>query len=599
MAKHYGSSDSMIGGKLAPRIALLVKHVMDQHLRESGHHRAKIGAQAGIEFFRTITDERDSHMADFIAKALQGSELTPEVRQLLHFIHKGKGELSALLTHSLVSSAVGTSIGSGLANILAPANQAIMYADPAQVLEPTAMAQLAAARIVSESYAAEISRMSGFPEEATNDLIEAARSYPPLGSLLELLRRGQISGEEVVLALRRAGIPEQYIGPMMTLKDNVLDPEQLALMVLKGIKTPAEGAAEASHSGVDASRFESIILATGEPPGLEQMMEAYRRKLIDGSRFEKAVRQSRVRDEWTDVLLALRFQPASPADAIRGAVQGHLSPEQAKVIAEDGSLRGEDFGWMLETAGNPPGPMTMIELWRRGDATQAQVEQAIREGRTKNKYIPNLINLKRVLPPQRTVVTMLSHGAITEADAARLLHEHGYDDTTVKGYILAATSGQSLREKNLARGEITELYYDHAIDNATALRYLKVLGYTDTTAKIVLAMADLKRERAIQQAAMSPIRSAYIGRHIDAAEARTRLDGVGVPAQQRDFALRLWAVDREAHTKQLTEAQIVKANTQGLIDDAQAEDRLLTLGYNHGDARLLLDMEKGRTTPAP
>ena len=589
----------MIGAKLAPRIALLVKHVMDEHLRQSGHHRAKIGAQAGVEFFKTITDERDAHAAEFIANIFAHKEMSPEVKRLLDFIHKGKGELSALLSHSLVSSAIGTSIGAGLANVLAPANQAIMYADPRQILEPSAVAQMAAARVVSESYALEAGRLSGFPEDTTRLLIEAAYSYPSVGQLLELLRRGQIKGDEVVTALRRAGVPEQYIGPLLTLEHNVLDPEQLALMVLKGIRTPEDGAAEAARSGVPAQHFEDIILATGEPPGLEQMMEAYRRKLIDGARFEKAVRQSRVRDEWTDVLLALRFQPASPADAIRGAVQGHISEGKAKEIAELGSLRGEDFQWMLETAGNPPGPMTMIELWRRGDATQAEVEQAIREGRTKNKYIPNLTKLKRVLPPQRTVVTMLSHGAITEQEAARLLHEHGYDDVTIKGYILAATSSQSIREKQLARAEVVELYYDHAISEAEALRHLKMLGYTASTAKIVLGMADLKRERALQQAAMSPIRSAYIGRHIDAAEAAQRLDGVGVPHQQRDLALRLWAVDREAHTKRLTEAQIVKANTQGLLTDVQAEDRLLTLGYDRTDARILLDMEKGRTTPAP
>lgn len=589
----------MIGAKLAPRIAMLVKHVMDEHLRQSGHHRAKIGAQAGVEFFKTITDERDAHAAEFIAKILQHDEMPADIKRLLDFIHKGKGELSALLSHSLVSSAIGTSIGAGLANVLAPANQAIMYADPRQILEPSAVAQLAAARIVSDSYAEEAGRLSGFPEATTRLLMQAAYSYPAVGQLLELLRRGEIGGDEVTLALHRAGVPEQFIGPLITLRHSVHDPEQLALMVLKGIVSEPDAQKEAAKSGVDPSHLHDIILATGEPPGLEQMMEAYRRGLVGKERFEKAVRQSRVRDEWTDVLLALRFQPASPADAIRGLVQGHLPHDKAKQIAEEGSLRGEDFEWMYETAGNPPGPMTMIELWRRGDATQAEVEAAIREGRTKNKYIPNLVHLKRVLPPQRTVVTMLSHGAITEAEAAKLLHEHGYDDVTIKGYIHAATSSQSIREKQLGRAEVLELYFDHAISEAEAMKHLKALGYPDHTAKLVMALTDLKRERAIQQAAASPIRSAYIGRHISQAEASTRLDGIGMPHQQRDLALKLWAVDREAHTKQLTEAQIVKANTQGLLTDQQAEDRLLTLGYDRFDARILLDMEKGRTTPAP
>jgi hypothetical protein len=589
----------MIGAKLAPRIALLVKHVMDEHLRQSGHHRAKIGAQAGVEFWKTVSAERDAHWGPMLERLLDHPDHPDWFQKAMGFVRHGQGEGAAMAALSVAQGAASSTIGQVLAAELAPVIHRDLAGLQTGLLDPSVVASLAARRVVGTGRARSEGAGNNLSGEKIDRMIEGSESWPGLAEALELLRRGKASAEEVVDAMRHNGIREEWIGPLLALRERPLDPADVSLMVLKGIIGEDEAQSEAAQAGLDHDRLHKLILMTGEPPGLEQMMEAFRRGLIDEARFDKAVRQSRVRDEWKDVLLKLRFQPASPADAIRGAVQGHISETKAKQIAELGSLRGEDFQWMFETAGNPPGPMTMIELWRRGDATQAQVEQAIREGRTKNKYIPNLVHLKRVLPPQRTVVTMLSHGAITETEAARLLHEHGYDDVTVKGYILAATSSTSIREKQLARAEVVELYYDHAISEAEAIKHLRMLGYTASTAKIVLGMADLKRERALQQAAMSPIRSAYIGRHIDAAEASLRLDGVGVPHAQRDLALRLWAVDREAHTKQLTEAQIVKANTQGLLTDVQAEERLLTLGYDRTDARILLDMEKGRSTPAP
>jgi hypothetical protein len=112
-------------------------------------------------------------------------------------------------------------------------------------------------------------------------------------------------------------------------------------------------------------------------------------------------------------------------------------------------------------------------------------------------------------------------------------------------------------------------------------------------------VADIKRERKLIDAAITPLRSKYIARHIDESEASNLLDKIHLPSSQRDLLLDYWAVDRAAQTKTLTEAQIIAANKLGLIPDADAEKRLISLGYNLEDARILLDSEKGRAHPAP
>lgn len=593
------NTHALLGNKLGPRIAQLVAQAMSEHLRQSTRHRVNIGKHAAIEFFKTITDERDTHASPLLDMWLGHNSTPDELEHLLRFIHGGQGELAGLLTHGALSQAIGMGMGAGIANLLAPANQTIMHVAPFQLIGAGEAASAASAGIISVDEARNLARFSGLREPYTDILIEGGHTWPGLSELLDLWRRGDIDEPFVRRALRRGGITDEAINHLEQLRQVLLSPEDLALMVLKGIVTEQDAADEATKQGVDHQRFSRLVLANGEPPGPEQLGEAFRRGYIDRARFEHGIRQSRIRDEWVDVLLDLRFTPASPADALRGVVQGHLDSARGKRIAEEGGLRPEDWDWLEQTEGNPPGTMQMIDLWRRGHATQQQVEQAIREGRTKNKYIGNLLNLKRVLPAERQIVSMLTKGAIAESEAARLLHERGYDDTVVKGFLHEATNSQVTREKQLARADILELYYDHAIDETEALRLLKALGFTGHTAQLVLSITDLRRAKALTQAAMSPIKSAYVARHISAAEASAELDQLGIPHKQRDLALHLWAVDRASHKKLLTEAQIVRANSMGLLSDATAEEELQGQGYSQRDARILLDMERGRTQPAP
>lgn len=599
MSRGFTAAGRPLGDRLAPKIALLVRHVLREHLRESAGDRARIGTQAALDFFKTLEHERNIHAQDLLGLWLGHESTHPAAEKLLAFMHHGSGELSSLLASGALHAAAATSIGSGLANILAPANQAIMLADPAQILEPQTMAILAASGIVTQGYAEHIGKMSGLPDEATRFLVEQARQYPSMGQLLGLYHRQLINYSQLELALTRAGIPADWHAAIIAGGQELLAPADLALQVLKGIRTEEEAQPEAHAQGLSSERLRLLVQQTGEPIGLEQLQEAYRRGYIDERRLEHGIRQSRVRNEWTDVILKLRYAPASPSDALKAVIQGHLSSEEGKRISAENGLDPRDWEWLRETEGEPPGPMQMITLLRRHKVDRGFVEQAIRESRVKNKYIPHLIELRRAIPSLFQINSMLKAGSITETEGARLLHESGYQADVVKGLVHAAVHGAAAKDKQLAKAEVEELYYDHAISREQALEHLKQLGLHGHNAELALSIVDLRREKALRQAAMSPIRTEYVARRIDGEDAKRKLLTLGIPHAQVELAVRLWQVDREAHTKLLSEAQIVKANKEGLIDDHGAETRLMALGYHHDDARLLLDMEKGRRHPAP
>lgn len=599
MARKPGTAHQQLGATLGPRLAQVVSMAVHDHMRRTAKTRAKIGTEAALGFFRTMTAERMSHTRDFMHLLLGHKATPPEVEKVLRFMADGQGELSELLGHQIVYNAIGTGISSGIANFLAPLNQQLMHTTPNQLPGPAELAALAASGIITQAKAEDVAEYAGMPSDWTKTMVEQARSYPGVGQVLDMYFRGLIEIGEVRLALTRAGLPPDWHDAIIESGQQELLPADLALMVLKGIIPEADAARDAEKQGLNSERFGKLVLANGEPPGMMQLLEAYRRHFIDEARLTHGIRQSRIRDEWMDVILKLRYEPPSTSDAIRGVVQKHLDVNEARKIADENGLEPGNIDWLIETAGNPPSDTQLMQLWNRGHLTRAQAEQGMREGRLKDKYIKHMVNLRERLPEGRQVVTMITRGAMSEHEGASILHQLGYSSKVVQGLIRSATSGQVAREKELAKAEVQELWYEKAITEDEAIKLLKRLGYSDHNARLVIEMVNLKRETALRRAAMSPVRSAYISRKIDETQAHADLAKLSIPHEQITLAMELWTIDRDTHTKQLTEAQIVKANTLGLLSDQAAEDRLMGLGYDHGDARLLLDMEKNRTRPAP
>lgn len=587
------------GSRIGPRVARVVSDAMGEHLRRTAHTRAKLAAEGANEFFRGMSREKWQHISPFWQLYLGGEDTPPELEKVLSFIAHGTGEASELLSTLSTAQALSTPISAAIANALAPLNHKLIAGAPNSLVDPNTAASLYVKRIWGEGQAQAEAAGGGISGGRFAAMVEAARDYPGLAEVLELWRRGLISGGEVETALLRAGVPIEYINPLMQLKQTHLSPSEAALAVLRGHLSQGQGAHIAAIAGIDGEDFNTMVYNTGEPPGLESLLMAYRRGFIDQGRLNLGIRQSRVRDEWHDVVEKLRFTPASPADAVNAVVQGHLPEAEAKQIAEWGGLRPEDFGWLVKNAGNPLSPTEVLTLWNRGIITQSRVEEAIREGRTKDKYIPNALHLRVKLPPVFQTIKAVETGGLSPARGAEILHQEGYEPDVVAGLVHSATSEQSTKTKALAASQIVELYEELAFTDAEAVKHLQVLGFTKANAQLMLRVADLKRDRKIIDAAVSAVRSQYRARHISEAEAVTYLNDLKIPVAQRELYLEVWNIERAADKKTLTPAQVVAANKKGLINDTNAESRLIQHGYTHEDAQILLDLEKGRTVPAP
>lgn len=577
-----------LGGRIGPRLAGLFSDAAADHLHKSAATRARIHAEGLNRFTDLIGEEARPHLGPVWQQLAAAPDLPDHFKKMFTFAATGRGEWSTALNLIGANAAASAGIGTVLSNMLAPFTQHLLALSPALLLPYGQYAQLAAQRVISPAELDSRGARQGMMTGDMQALLEGSWNRPDLAVLLELLRRGQMDLPQAIHALRRQGYAEEYISVLLNLRRVPLAPADAALMVLRGIIDEGAGRQIGAEAGYAAADFDRLVLATGEPPGPQSLMEALRRGFIDNSRFAHGIRQSRIRNEWIGLMEQLRFSPASTADAINATIRGYIPESESRRIAEQNGLEPGHFDFLLKGAGRPPGHGEMIQLQRRGLVSQAAVDQAVRESDIKDKYVGTLRGLYHHLPPERTVISMVSHGALSTSRGLHLLEELGFAPDIAAALVKTGAVQRTAGHKHLAVGTVTELYEDHAIDKARATKLIEGLGYPAEDVPLVLSLAELRRHRKWRDQAIGAIRSGFLKRHIDQAEAQAELAAAGVEQPEVQWLMRLWALELRTTRRSLTEAQIMHGYRRGQIDAAEAGGRLERLGYSAADATFLM-----------
>ena len=414
-----------------------------------------------------------------------------------------------------------------------------------------------------------------------------------------------------------------------------IPPADLADWVVRNIEDKDTAAGAAKGSGVKPSDFERMVQGAGEPPGLQQIMEWYRRGIIEWGSGKPgdagvltAIRTGRIYDYWADAIRGGTLEPPSPADAVDAVLRNQISQDEGIALAFFGGLgvrelavpEGRDiadteraFRVLVDTAGNPPSLTELLELARRkiipwgnlDPATKSagpgeiSFAQGIFEGNTKDKWLPYYAKLGVYLPPPRTIVTLLRNGVITTEQAQTLFEESGLQPDLAQAYVNSAHSEKVAAHKNLALAEIETLYYEHTIDEATAAELIGKLGYDAQEITFILATVDMRRALAALNGAVNRVQSYYVAHKVDQTTARSMLARLGVPDAQVTAMLESWTVARESNVRLLSEAQIVDAWEYKVMDQATAMSELEGIGYTPFDAWVLLSNKARAPLPNP
>lgn len=367
-----------------------------------------------------------------------------------------------------------------------------------------------------------------------------------------------------------------------------LTPSEAATAVVKGILPFDIGARQASGAGVHPDIFHWMVDFTGNPPAPQELMEMLRRGIIDRHRFDQGIIQGLTKAEWVDEMVALRFRPPDSGTAVAGAVQNHISHDQARRVIEENGIDPANFGWMFETAGEPPGIHELLQELNRGLISESTVVDAIRESRVKDKYIQAVLNLRYHYPPERSIVSMVRHGALTEQQGLDHLHKLGFFPEDAAAMVHEATENKIGSHKSANEGQIIQSYETGATSRQEAHDHLVAIRYSPGEADYILTLADHRVDYTLHRATVARIMTNYVNHKIDRNTASLQLDRVGTSATERDRDLHFGDVQRDAHVARLTRADLKAAWKASLITDAEWVTRLVDMGYSAEDATMIV-----------
>lgn len=577
------------GAKLGTRIASIVSQTIVSTHAKLLHVKHRLALAIFHSISDIISEEVHRSLDPMLVNLHDQLPDDSPAKGLLQFMAHETGQLQAGAGMSSVAGSILGSLAQVVNNELSVGVRGILASNPHMLPDTGTISQLAAKGLTTGGNAVSNIEQQGIDSGWATAMIGANYTYPDPTAALDMLRRGLIDEATFTTWAQRNGIPGDVADKWLLTVNVPLSPADVALAVLRGNIPMAQAVAVAAQSGVTAEDFNTIIDNTGEPPGPEQLLEAHRRGFIDDARLVKGILQSRIRNEWVDVIKDLATVPISTADAVNAVVQNHLTQAQGEDIANQNGLMPGSFPILVETAGAPLSRTEMEELYNRGEVTQAQVYQALSESRLKPKYNDLAFLLHSRLLTPRELADMVVWGAISQQDAVTKAMESGYAKDDAARLVSSSVNRKLQSQRQSVVNAIEVLYEDNAISEETASSTITSLGFEQSEITFMLQAAELKRQSKLITAGLTAIRSKYIGHHIDSGAASSLIDAMGIPHQQRDSLLQLWKVEHDANVAQLTAAQILKALALGLITADDTLTRLVNKGYSPDDAALLIE----------
>ena len=216
-----------------------------------------------------------------------------------------------------------------------------------------------------------------------------------------------------------------------------LAPGIAAALVAREIMTMGQGKAEAARSGIDGSRFESLVAEARNPPPIELAYELWRRGEISGDEFGDILARNGVLPRFRDALRRLRNIVPSVTDLVRMAVREVFDPAQRAALDLDAEFPGEfarraaELGISRELAGDYwaahwdlPSYSQLTEMRFRGLLNPAEYRSALRAIDIAPVWRDKLFEIARRIPTLPDMVRF----AVREVYNPPLRRSLGYEE---------------------------------------------------------------------------------------------------------------------------------------------------------------------------
>lgn len=430
-------------------------------------------------------------------------------------------------------------------------------------------------------------------------------------------------------ALQAPGISTYQQAAFTDFPVQPLSPAELAQAVVQNQVGEDWARQHALRSGLSNELFDLVVKTTGDPLPGPQMLDLWRRGVVDESQVDQALRESRLKNQYIESFKALRFVLPSPSDLVRFLVRDAFDDSVASELQTDTDFEAKfspelffQVGLSKELAQRYwrahwqlPSPTQLFEMHHRtsDEATYQSEPVQLPSGRTVHRlisqeFLRRTLQINDLLPPFLDKYRAVSFNPLTRVDARRMFQagiidaddlfrtylDEGYDTENARRLtdwqVQALAESQATdRAKHYAPviAQIRDFYRDGLIDDNEATTQLTELEIAPDVIQLWLRAEDLVRSRRRAAAIRDGLHRLYVAGFIGEDQARERLASDGYTSSELDRLFDDWHVDlefkehgdEERQARELTKANVLDAYKERAIGREEAASLLASLRH--------------------
>ena len=436
---------------------------------------------------------------------------------------------------------------------------------------------------VDEATARQWAKETGFGDAAMTALIDIANTGPGVAEAFTLWRRDAINDDGFKRAAKRAGLEPEWITALLKVKDVLLTPAELAVMIQRtvvpnpdilpnqpstaGSNVPPmpvvdiDVLAEARGSGTNLDRLRAKARIIGLPASPDLAARMHFRDIITEGAYNQAILEGNTRGEWAQFLLDGFRDILTSGQYVERQLRGFTDRKGRLADTAKHGMSIEDSDKLYEVLGRSPSIHTLVVGLARG-----------------GKYPGSYANVPE---PYRSEI---QRSNIRE-EWSEVVYAARYSYPSA--FVL-----RSLAEA----GDLG--------DTAAVHQILLEIGWPPKLAEQVSAKWQPKGAAADPHVAKAQTQlwnrahSSYVADESTDAQATTALTAAGVAAATIPQVLTTWQAEKALVRKQLSPADLRKAYqkqdlnvaTGAAWTRADAVARLIELGYDSEDAENYLNI---------
>lgn len=391
---------------------------------------------------------------------------------------------------------------------------------------------------------------------------------------------------------------------------------------------------EAALTGISGDRFAALVYDTGESYGLIDAARLYNlwgnltnwqqtaqfatgtplyqsqgdispHYGIDEEEFFKVLAYSRVRPQFTDDILRLRYHTISGADAVELAVKEIISVADARSLYQAAGGMPEQFELLYRGAGDAAGLQHATELLAHNVITPGRMDQIIGMSRLNPAFydlykqgsdgvIP--MHLKW-LPPfelQRAVVA----GLLTQDEAITTMTQDGFTKDQATLFFQTASLERIISLRGVTEAQVAVDWQAGLITQSQAETALRNIGYQDWALPIIFDTYEARKVIAARNNVVTRVRQAVIVGGLTSAEAVSDLESVGFSPPAASEMVADWTVEANTPTKMMSYSVVGYLLEAQLMGKDDGINYFRRSGYTAQDAELMVAYyQSGLKTP--